>query len=91
MLIARDAMSWAAAMRRFAAAADSSLRGCRQQLRDRQRNGRNVLKALARLQELVVWVRGFRNQLITVGAAWWALRLRNRMCARWPKRSPQRP
>jgi hypothetical protein len=32
-------------------------------------HGRNVLTSLARLQELVVWVRGFRNQLITVGAA----------------------
>ncbi len=33
-------------------------------------------------QELVVWVRGFRDQLIAVGATWWALCLRDRTRAR---------
>ena len=51
------------------------LRGCQQQ---------RYAHSLSCLQELVVWVRGFRNQLISdsVGAAWWALFFRDRLRAR---------
>ncbi len=59
-------------------------------LRARNATGANA-HSVSCLQELVRWLGGFRNDLISdaVGAAWWAPCLRDRMRARWPGHSPQ--